>query len=55
MKWGYQTDEQCECGNIQTMEHLLECPDLPVPCIIGDVTKATEKGIRLVRELAGRI
>ena len=55
VKWGYQTDEQCECSNIQTMEHLLKCPDLPVQCLIGDVTMVTEKAIRLVRKLAERI
>jgi len=29
-KWGLITDEDCECGNVQTTRHLLKCPILPV-------------------------
>ena len=33
-KWGFNEDGQttCECGDEQTMNHLLVCPCLPQPC-----------------------
>ena len=33
-KWGFNEDGQttCECGDEQTMKHLLVCPILPHPC-----------------------
>ena len=33
-KWGFNADGQatCECGNEQTMKHLLVCPILPQQC-----------------------
>ena len=38
-KWGFNEDGQttCECGNEQTMKHLLVCPILPQPCTHEDL------------------
>ena len=38
-KWGFNEDGQttCECGNEQTIKHLLVCPILPQPCTHEDL------------------
>ena len=38
-KWGFNEDGQttCECGDEQTMKHLLVCPILPQPCTHEDL------------------
>ena len=38
-KWGFNEDGQtaCECGDEQTMTHLLVCPILPQPCTHEDL------------------
>ena len=38
-KWGYNRDGEttCDCGQDQTMQHLLVCPLLPEPCTANDL------------------
>ncbi|KAI5727952.1 hypothetical protein M8J77_009167 [Diaphorina citri] len=47
VKWGYVEDEddQCDCGQVQTNEHLLVCPNLATPCSMQDLLEAKENGI----------
>ena len=45
-KWGSNEDEQttCECGDEQTMKHMLVCPILPQPCTYEDLEVSQEDG-----------
>ena len=38
-KWGYNRDNDimCDCGEDQTMQHLMVCPLLPQPCSADDL------------------
>ena len=47
-KWGYSEDDKCDCGNIQTMEHLLLCPNNEFLCNFDDVLLANDNAQKLV-------
>ena len=45
-RWGYLDDAQsvaCECGEIQTMAHLLSCRLLDESCTDDDLATVTER------------
>jgi len=43
-KWSIisEEDTSCDCGQLQTMSHLLRCPSCPTPCTIDDIMSATK-------------
>ena len=53
-KWGFTQDDACECGEEQTMSHVLQCPLAP-PHDDEDLWDATERGIETARFWAGRL
>ena len=44
-KWGYSRDVEtsCDCGEDQTMQHLLVCPLKPEPCTASDLETFNSK------------
>ena len=44
-KWGYNRDNDimCDCGEDQTMQHLMVCPLLPEPCSVDDLEVFNDK------------
>ena len=46
-KWGYTDNDNtyCDCGTAQTMQHLLQCPNLEVQCSQQDLMAANEKAL----------
>lgn len=45
MKWGFSTDDKCDCGMTQNFEHLLICPNLKVK--MHDLFIANDKAIHV--------
>ena len=35
--WGYSDNPRCTCGELQTMQHLLECAQLDQKCTVEDI------------------
>ena len=54
-KWGFNEDEQtmCECGDEQTMKHLLVCPILPQPCTHEDLEELNPRARSCAQHWAG--
>ena len=54
-KWGFNEDGQttCECGNEQTMKHLLVCPILPQPCTHEDLEEFNPRARSCAQHWAG--
>ena len=54
-KWGFNEDGQttCECGNEQTMKHLLVCPILPQPCTHDDLEEFNPRARSCAQHWAG--
>lgn len=55
VKWGYAVDDRCDCGEIQTPEHLLVCCRMNNSCTQEDLMLATNKGINVAEYWKGRI
>ena len=53
-KWGYSDDPNCDCGESQTMNHLLECRLAPT-CDHNDLWSLTDAGLDSVTYWAGRV
>lgn len=49
LRWGYAEEEACECGEVQTMEHLLTCQSLQDPCTLRDLWTCTENAVICAR------
>ena len=47
--WGLVNDNQCECGQIQSMDHLLDCPLAPARCIRSDLALPTDDAIQCAK------
>ncbi|KAI8489016.1 hypothetical protein Bbelb_332400 [Branchiostoma belcheri] len=56
-KWGLVPDGQtaCDCGQEQTMRHLLVCPLLPEPCSKEDLEALTPSGRACAEYWRGRV
>ena len=56
-KWGFNNEGQpvCECGEEETMSHLLICPLLPNPCSQADLATLTPNAVTRVQYLLGRV
>ena len=54
-QWGLNEDEQttCECGDAQTMKHLLVCPILPQPCTHEDLEEFNPRARSCAQHLVG--
>ena len=54
-KWGFNEDGQttCECGDEQTMKHLLVCPILPQPCTHEDLEEFNPRARSCAQHWAG--
>ena len=49
-KWGYSSEgELCNCGETQTMEHLLKCQLLGEECTMEDLCTVTDRAIACAR------
>ena len=50
-KWGYTDDDNinCDCGTSQTMQHLLQCPNLEEQCSQEDLVAANETALRCAK------
>lgn len=50
-KWGYLEDPLaiCECGEEQTMDHLLLCCECPITCSEKDLVVANQKAIDMAK------
>uniref|UniRef100_A0A8D8Q169 Uncharacterized protein n=1 Tax=Cacopsylla melanoneura TaxID=428564 RepID=A0A8D8Q169_9HEMI len=46
-KWGYSDNADCECGEVQTHDHLLICNQLNHSCNHNDLMEANEKAIHV--------
>ena len=47
VKWGYTAgSDTCECGERQTMDHLLTCPLLPSATTTDDLAEATDTALQ---------
>ena len=46
-RWGIRTEEDvsCDCGEIQTDEHLLNCRNMPVRCDAEDLMMVTDNAV----------
>lgn len=45
-KWGFNIESSvCECGEIQTTSHLLQCRRCPKTCTVQDLLQATENAL----------
>ena len=53
-KWGYtdQHDILCECGEVETMEHILVCGDM---CTAEDLQAVNETAMAKIQRWTGRI
>ncbi|KAL1454906.1 hypothetical protein WDU94_009035 [Cyamophila willieti] len=49
VKWKLAEEDKCECGAVQNMEHLLNCPNLPTQCNQEDLFAATESAIQVAK------
>lgn len=49
LKWKLSEDDKCECGSIQTMQHLLVCPKLPTKCNSQDLLEANNQAVEVAR------
>ena len=47
-KWGYSDSDLCDCGMIQTMEHLLQCPKNINYCSFDDVLLGNSNALIVV-------
>ena len=54
-KWGFKEDGRttCECGDEQTMKHLLVCPILPQPCTHEDLEEFNPRARSCAQHWAG--
>ena len=53
-RWGYEDGEAtCDCGEEQTMEHLLICPLLPEPCTLEDLEALNDQAKACVQHWTG--
>ena len=54
-KWGFNEDGQttCECGDEQTMKHLLVCHILPQPCTHEDLEEFNPQARSCAQHWAG--
>ena len=50
-KWGYleNDNENCVCGAPQTMQHLIQCPNLSEPCSHEDLMAANDRTLGCVK------
>ncbi|KAL1460018.1 hypothetical protein WDU94_011959 [Cyamophila willieti] len=48
-RWGYTDDDTCECGEIQTHDHLLTCNLLDHRCTQDDLAQANERAVHVAR------
>lgn len=57
IRWGHKQPEDalCECGEIQSMEHLLNCHNCPHTCTLDDLWLAKENAIDVARYWAERM
>ena len=55
-RWGYDDGEAtCDCGEEQTMEHLLICPLLPDPCTLEDLEALNDQAKACVQHWTGLV
>ena len=55
-RWGYEDGEAtCDCGEEQTMEHLLICPLLPEPCTLEDLEALNDQAKACVQHWTGLV
>jgi len=52
--WGFADDDRCDCGQRQTMDHLLNC-ELAPTCTTDDLWALTDAGMATVRHWAGQV
>jgi len=50
-KWSLIPDEDtyCDCGQSQTMSHLISCPSCPTSCTMDDIMLVTKEGIEVAK------
>ncbi|UYV72071.1 hypothetical protein LAZ67_9001727 [Cordylochernes scorpioides] len=52
MKWNMSPDQNCDCGQIQTMHHILrDCPRRFFQGTLGDIHRCTEEALEWIRHL----
>lgn len=57
-RWGFLEDNQddtCDCGEIQTEDHLLVCTNIGVSCTREDLDQCTESAIKVAEYWADKI
>ena len=47
--WGLVNDDQCECGQTQSMENLFNCPLAPARCARSDLALPTHDAIQCAK------
>lgn len=57
IKWGLlnEDDDRCDCGAIQDMEHLLQCPACPHRCTLEDLWLHTREALDVARYWAEKL
>ncbi|UYV75865.1 hypothetical protein LAZ67_13001600 [Cordylochernes scorpioides] len=51
-KWNMSPDQNCDCGQIQTMHHILrDCPRRFFQGTLGDIHRCTEEALEWIRHL----
>ncbi|XP_063620938.1 uncharacterized protein LOC134793329 [Cydia splendana] len=52
LKWGInpgQSDALCECGDLQTTQHMMQCSLCPTMCTTEDLIRATPRGLEVAK------
>ena len=49
VKWGFANEDKCECGEVQSMDHLLICSKLPTKCTTQDLVEANKNAIDVAK------
>jgi hypothetical protein len=47
VKWGLSNNDKCECGEIQTMDHILQCS--PTECTAQDLTEVNDHAMKCIK------
>lgn len=49
-RWGYPVvSNLCDCGAVQTTQHMYSCPDCPAQCTLEDLMSATPNAVDVAR------
>lgn len=48
-RWGFSRDNLCSCGAVQTMAHLMNCPNCPASCSTEDLIEANDRAVEVAK------